>query len=562
MNETVSLYSMVKELREHKKDANWEREYMNKYESIRKQDKVRVNFRTLGTNNIEHLNIIFKNQFEGLNYDVNSNTSGYYIIINRFEQEKQKIEIGLGTGIIREWYGEGNQERYYELLTETPYKLAVQEIGKEKCIQAGLNPEHSLLNLDMDTLSEQEFNAIISMYKHIIEVYPEVMRKYIEKKQDNFKNEFENYQRNRGKEKGKIFTKYIWELMKEKEGLEPTITNQNMDELGNNNNIETEDDVTINDAQAIKNGRNIIYYGVPGSGKSYTINEKIKSKDYERVVFYEEYSYYDFVGQMVPDKEETLKFAPGPFTRILEKALNNEDKEYYLIIEEMNRGNAESIFGDMLHLLDRDENGEGKYGVFNLLKDKINITNENAKAKMRKKGGIYIPSNLTIYATINNADQNVFNEDSAFGRRWEDEIQFCDVDKSEKNDSNKQYFEDYIKGTNVTWFEFREKINSEMLKRNYEIYNAEEKRMGLYYIESQYLSKNIVREDSNARRMFANKIFRYLWNSVFKNCRQQIFKENEKFSLEELIKDFEKYGEFSRIFNEIEFEEKKEESNE
>jgi len=162
-------------------------------------------------------------------------------------------------------------------------------------------------------------------------------------------------------------------------------------------------------------GENILLYGVPGSGKSFTIK-----KDYcddercmERVVFHPEYSYTDFVGQILPkitgEKLEYV-FTPGPFTRILKRAYEDPDNMYYLVIEEINRGNAASIFGDIFQLLDRDENGSSEYGITNADISYEVYGDDNLKIK--------ILGNLTFLATMNTSDQNVFSLDTAFKRRW------------------------------------------------------------------------------------------------------------------------------------------------
>lgn len=77
-------------------------------------------------------------------------------------------------------------------------------------------------------------------------------------------------------------------------------------------------------------GRNIIYYGVPGCGKSDKIKKRCKDDNHmERTVFHPDYTYSDFIGQILPkiDKSGNVKyeFDAGPFTRILKKAVNDED---------------------------------------------------------------------------------------------------------------------------------------------------------------------------------------------------------------------------------------------
>ena len=308
----------------------------------------------------------------------------------------------------------------------------------------------------------------------------------------------------------------------------------------NNKENNTQTAIAISNNAKIEKGKNVIIYGVPGSGKSwYVENELLKGisqNQRERVIFHPEYTYYEFVGQNIPDGKGGVKFEEGPFTRILSKALKESDKNYYLIIEEMNRGNAEAIFGDILQLLDRDENGRSRY----------EISNPNLEKELNQKS-IYLPSNLIIYATINNADQNVFTLDTAFGRRWRYEIKYCNPKEDEEN---KIYFDSIIKGTNVKWNEFRESINKEILNNKEEIYNAEDKRLGLYYIDLDCLAKEneIIENEKKYREKFANKIFRYLWLDVLKNNRDKLFKEDYN-SLEDLIIEFKENGKFEEIFN-------------
>ena len=102
------------------------------------------------------------------------------------------------------------------------------------------------------------------------------------------------------------------------------------------------------------------------------------------------------------------------------------------------------------------------------------------KNKQLKENKIIIPSNLTIIATINTSDQNVFNLDTAFGRRWQYEI----FGEEHTKGTNNIYTKGKIKGIEgFTWNEIREKINHKILKSE-DIFNAEDKRMGLYYIDS------------------------------------------------------------------------------
>src|SRR5699024_4713189 len=161
---------------------------------------------------------------------------------------------------------------------------------------------------------------------------------------------------------------------------------------------------------------NILLYGVPGSGKSHMISKEYCNDEskIERIVFHPDYMNTDFIGQILPtikeDKSITYEFTPGPFTRIMKKAYEDPVNQYYLIIEEVNRGNAPAIFGDVFQLLDRNKDGSSSYSIKNYNVAEIVYGNDDMP--------ISIPSNLSILATMNTADQNVFALDTAFQRRW------------------------------------------------------------------------------------------------------------------------------------------------
>ena len=177
-----------------------------------------------------------------------------------------------------------------------------------------------------------------------------------------------------------------------------------------------------------ENGTNILLYGVPGSGKSWTIEHEYCKPGtvVERLVFHPDYTNADFIGQILPvvdpvDKMVTYEFTPGPFTNILKEAYNNPSKSYVLIIEEINRGNAPAIFGDVFQLLDRTVKTKVMDGVsYPRGTSEYGITNENIAKAVYDDGKhkVRIPSNLSILGTMNTSDQNVFTLDTAFQRRW------------------------------------------------------------------------------------------------------------------------------------------------
>ncbi len=274
-------------------------------------------------------------------------------------------------------------------------------------------------------------------------------------------------------------------------------------------------------------GTNIIYVGPPGCGKSHKVHnmyltvkdedgntKMVDSRKYEVVTFHPEYTASNFIGSIMPitDNDEIkYDFVPGPFSNILKRAIDNPQSNFYLIIEEINRGNAAAIFGDIFVLLDRvNNNGESKYEISHALLAKF-IYNEPTKK-------IKIPNNLSIIATMNSTDQNTMPLDSAFQRRW-DTIWVLDEDDAEIDKL-------YIKGYgDLTWGKFRTVLNNKILKSQNNLYDYEDKVLSAYYISKSYLSENPTDYEKDRER-FANNILTYLFLDVCKYNKTLLFKEN------------------------------------
>lgn len=332
--------------------------------------------------------------------------------------------------------------------------------------------------------------------------------------------------------------------------------------------------VNCNEKQRLTNGCNVLLYGVPGSGKSWTIEHEYCNPGsiVERLVFHPDYTYSDFIGQILPyvaeDGQVSYKFTPGPFTNILRESYNNPEKEYILIIEEINRGNAPAIFGEVFQLLDRkveirniDDDGHpvgtSEYG----------ITNENIAEEMygkeRKTDKVRIPSNLSIIGTMNTSDQNVFTLDTAFQRRWDMRLienNFANVDSTLADAE--------ILDTTVTWKDFCTEINKIVIGNNARMTSAEDKRLGAYFVHLRDLQFNkemgdlkeydalrkkeskgtltqeekthiaVIREAMKRNRKFPEKVIKYLWDDAFKFNREVIFETSEYQSLEQIIHAF------------------------
>lgn len=275
------------------------------------------------------------------------------------------------------------------------------------------------------------------------------------------------------------------------------------------------------DTKTLSPMRNVILYGVPGSGKSFKINEEhLQDGDFvERVVFHPEYMYANFIGQILPIADNdtvNYRFIPGPFTGILQRAIMNPQQRHVLIIEEINRGNAAAIFGDVFQLLDRDEFGTSRYGIHN--RDIGEFIHANPEAEIK------IPPNLALLATMNTSDQNVFTLDTAFQRRWSMEIVPNDLTKV-------PWAQTPISGTPVTWRTFVNEINRLIIASSDSFASSEDKRLGAFFVSEQELL-------AEEAQVFAEKVLKYLWDDAFKFSRGQIFRDADSRTLEEVIQAF------------------------
>lgn len=328
------------------------------------------------------------------------------------------------------------------------------------------------------------------------------------------------------------------------------------------------------------NGTNILLYGVPGSGKSWTIEHEYCKPGavVERLVFHPDYTNADFIGQILPvvdpvDKMVTYEFTPGPFTNILKEAYNNPSKSYVLIIEEINRGNAPAIFGDVFQLLDRTvetmvmdgfsyPRGTSEYGITN--ENIAKVVYDDGKHKVR------IPSNLSILGTMNTSDQNVFTLDTAFQRRWNMRLIENNFNNVRGSLANAE-----ILDTKVTWQKFCETVNTIIIGNRAKMASAEDKRLGVYFVHEQDLEfdskalptgdfvstydelNDLVRHEllgtldatKKARleemrdailhnRLFPEKVIKYLWDDAFKFNPEAIFDTENMDSLEKVIRTF------------------------
>lgn len=301
-------------------------------------------------------------------------------------------------------------------------------------------------------------------------------------------------------------------------------------------------------------GINKIFYGTPGCGKSYHIEYELLGRDKDtkkynpdnyaeenviRTTFYQDYSNTDFVGQILPkivrgkngekDSVEYV-FNPGPFTLALIQAISNPTQKVALVVEEINRGNAPAIFGDIFQLLDRDDDCISEYGIVNVgVMDYLNNYTFNIDGEDKKFifKDIKIPGNMYIYATMNTSDQNVYTLDTAFVRRWSRE--------KIQNSFKKCKFKDVaVPGmTNYTWEEFVTGINNRITSHLEDLQVNEDKQIGAYFVKEKFLKESSAEE-------FAYKVFDYLWSDVAKLDHGVFFKPYD--TLDKLIAAYKTEG--------------------
>ena len=260
----------------------------------------------------------------------------------------------------------------------------------------------------------------------------------------------------------------------------------------------------------------IMLYGAPGTGKSYSISSLIRQSypgfnecDDNPYVFrttiYRDYSYFDFVGNIMPvtkDGKISYEFVPGIFTTALFAALRNQDSgiDVYLILEEMSRGDIASIFGDIFQLLDRDDTGKSMYGINNKSIYEYLILNGSIKPGYK----IVIPKNLHIIGTVNTSDQNVNVIDTAFKRRFDFKYVGVEPVKSNNNGYVNNFSINFTSDNQYEWVKLYQAINHVIIN---DLGLAEDKQLGPFFL------KDKGNDDLN-RDQVANKLLHYLWQDV------------------------------------------------
>lgn len=280
--------------------------------------------------------------------------------------------------------------------------------------------------------------------------------------------------------------------------------------------------------------KQIIYFGAPGTGKSHYVKEKeldgVSKTKIFRVTIHPEYTYSDFIGQLLPKASLSggsveFKFNSGPFTEALVEAHSDTSQKVYLVLEEISRGNVAAIFGDIFQLLDRDNNShESKFPIRNKnISDQIiQLSDDNIK----------LPPNFNIIGTVNVNDQNVFPMDTAFKRRFEWEyitsrpaLDASGIIDSKLNNANIQVSIDDVPANNLTtnWQSFYTSLNAFITDKENGMGKSEDKQLGQFFVdfgekfvEDSHSADATTAQEANKKinSIMRNKLLLYLWQDV------------------------------------------------
>ncbi|WP_312187835.1 AAA family ATPase [Enterococcus sp.] len=305
--------------------------------------------------------------------------------------------------------------------------------------------------------------------------------------------------------------------------------------------------------------RQYIYFGAPGTGKSYQLNKDSKlfsPGNIERVTFHPNMTYGQFIGVFKPFPIEedriTYRYVPGALMNQLVEALLHPESAFLLIIEELNRANVAAVFGDMFQLLDRDNDFSSEYPI-NISED-LNWYFENIIYKETKnlkyvdnmkksiKKGLIFPPNFYIWTTMNSADQGVMPMDTAFKRRWEqryfginDSYNINKVEFSRyKKIIVKSALENEAHGL-ISWNDIRVFLNERLTLMKV----PEDKLIGPYFISKSILEST----NEQLTESFKTKVLMYLFDDAAKQRPKDIFAiPQDKMMYSALIEAFNELG--------------------
>lgn len=304
-----------------------------------------------------------------------------------------------------------------------------------------------------------------------------------------------------------------------------------------------------------------IFYGAPGTGKSFAIDNMADDDRTVRTTFHPDSDYASFVGAYKPTMEDVpinsiygesvqfaigknghpgterkivYKYVPQAFLKAYIEAWKDLDNPHYLVIEEINRGNCAQIFGDLFQLLDRNAMGCSSYAIhadddirqflasdekgfgglseeqaeairsFVLVKD--NGSQKQIGEQILNGEQLLLPPNLYIWATMNTSDQSLFPIDSAFKRRWN--WKFVPINYEQKN------WLLHIGDSYYRWGDFLKKINPII----FSLTESSDKQMGYFFAKpDEKIGQNDKDNNTISEDIFLNKVLFYIWTDILKD---------------------------------------------
>lgn len=265
---------------------------------------------------------------------------------------------------------------------------------------------------------------------------------------------------------------------------------------------------------------NIIYYGAPGTGKTYAVKNIIDlvcqgdSNRYVWTQFHPNFSYEDFIDGIKPtgidDKGNVkLELLNGLFKDLCIRAKNDISHEYYFIADEINRANLSAVFGETLSLLEASYRDDPKDGNRNnliktqyskveskLIYDKV-LKKENAYEYDEEQGARFgIPKNIRFIGMMNDVDKSIDAFDLALRRRFKWIRKDCDYNviketvKDKIGDINESSLDDYIKSCRSLNSFISVNKNGLKLGKSYEFGHS-------FYMKISDIVKNNKNDDAN-----------------------------------------------------------------
>lgn len=320
----------------------------------------------------------------------------------------------------------------------------------------------------------------------------------------------------------------------------------------------------FSDKPYIDRPHNWVFFGAPGTGKSYELDKLgVKTKDnpeglfpedhVRRVTFYPDYTYSQFVGSYRPfskDDKIGYHYIAGPFLKTCIEASTHPYDNYLLIIEELNRANPAAVFGDVFQLLDRDADGASEYCVSvpmemaACIKESLDKLDDFEKRNIESffdpdmgfddfcesmLCDLSLPPNMYIWATMNSADQGVFPMDTAFKRRWD--FRYMGIDKGENatplalGGERLDKHDVGLNGARVIWNKVRRAINTLLLDCGVN----EDKLLGPFFLSPDALSDEPYGGEDKSRFVaaFEDKVLLYLYEDAGKMRRRNIFRNGD-----------------------------------